>query len=78
MKEYKLRGQRKELLEFLELHGSITNLQAMKIGIGRAASRVSELRAMGYPIDTVTKQVRKANGKYARVGVYVLVRDDGE
>ena len=75
MKEYKLRGQRKELLEFLQLHGSITNMQGFMIGIGRVPSRISELRQMGYVIETSMKQVKKANGGKAYVAEYRLVQD---
>lgn len=75
-KEFKLTGQRKELLEYLQTHGSITNLEGFKIGIGRTPSRISELRQMGYVIEKINKPVLKANGKTAYVAEYRLVTED--
>ena len=43
--------QCERLIEYLQLHGSITQIEALnKLGIMRLASRISDLRKQGYKI----------------------------
>lgn len=49
----------------------ITNLDAMQIGIGRLASRISELSRMpNVKVDRESRTVIKANGSKARITAY--------
>lgn len=43
--------QNKRVLDYLSEHGSITQIEALtELGIMRLASRVSDLKTLGYPI----------------------------
>ena len=45
--------QCERLLEYLNTHDSITQMEAMnELGIMRLASRVSDLKRQGYPIES--------------------------
>lgn len=67
--------QRAILLHHLLLWGWITTLEAReKYGIMAPASRVLELRRMGYQIDTVRFRAPDANGQMHSQAKYVLVR----
>ena len=51
------------IIKHLKEHGKITSLVAMsKYRIMRLASRISDLKRNGYPIEAVT--VRNKNGKH--------------
>ena len=46
-------NQCQRVLDYIEKHGGITSYQAQKhISVARLASRISELRKLGYPIVT--------------------------
>ena len=67
-----------EILLYMDIHGSITALEAMKnLGCMRLASRINDLRKRGYMI--VKSMVRMTNedgsyrGKYAE---YHLANED--
>lgn len=45
------KNQRERILQYINDFGSITNLDAIRdLGCQRLASRISELKKMGYPI----------------------------
>lgn len=65
-------SQAKDILAYLQEHGSITQKEAnRKLGVGRLAARVSDLKAMGYDIQTEIITVRTRRGK-SRVARYTL------
>ena len=65
-------NQAKQVLEYIQEHGSITQREATrKLGVGRLAARISDLRAEGYDIQTEMVPVRTRGGK-ARVARYTL------
>jgi hypothetical protein len=67
--------QNERILEYMEKFGSITQLQALSdLGVMRLASRISDLRRLGYPIvseiETVTNRFgEKVHIKRYRMGV---------
>lgn len=68
--------QCERILRHLEDYGSITSLEAMsEYGIMRLASRVNDLRRLGYPI--VTETVTGKN-RYGEVTSYARYRVEGE
>lgn len=59
-------------------HGSISSLEAQtEYGIMRAASRVNELRNMGYDITTTMEKSRNRYGEATRYARYTLGRNGG-
>lgn len=65
--------QCERILRHLEDYGSITSLEAMsEYGIMRLASRVNDLRRLGYPIVTETVTGKNRYGEvtsYARYSI---------
>lgn len=72
-------NQTARVLEFMEKHGGITQLEALsEISVMRLASRVSDLRKLGYPIESETVTVCNRYGEKCRVKRYRLaVMNDG-
>ena len=65
-------NQAKQVLEYIQEHGSITQREALrKLGVGRLAARISDLRAEGYNITTEIIKVHTKGGK-AHVARYTL------
>ena len=51
--------QTQRILDYIEQFGSITQLEALKdLGVMRLASRMSDLKRMGYPIISKTEAVK--------------------
>ena len=46
-------GQNERVLAFIERHGSITQKDADGIAVKRLASRINDLRKLGYPIVSI-------------------------
>lgn len=66
------------MLNHMREHGSITSLEAQtEYGIMRAASRVNELRNMGYGITTTMEKGRNRYGEATRYARYTLGRNGG-
>lgn len=66
--------QNEEVLDYLEKHESITQLEALReLGIMRLASRISDLRKAGTPIRKKMIEVRARNGRKAYVAEYSLM-----
>lgn len=62
-------NQNEIVLDYMKTHGSITPLEAMQMGIMRLASRISDLRKMGYAIIRTMESHVNAKGvkkTYAR------------
>ena len=59
-------SQNTQILEYIEEHKSITARDAMMhLGVYRLASRIAELKAKGYPIET-TMELGANGARYAR------------
>lgn len=65
--------QNEQVLQHLKTFGCITALEAMKkYGIMRLASRINELRKLGFPVKSVMSTRRDASGKLKKWTVYYL------
>ena len=68
--------QTQRVLGYMENHGSITQLEALKdLGVFRLASRISELRKNGYEITSKMVKVENRYGETCRVKRYSLKGD---
>lgn len=65
--------QAEEILDYIAEFGSITALDAMRdIGCMRLASRISDLKKLGYPIESKTEAVLNRRGKKCYIKRYSL------
>ena len=65
--------QNERILDYIERHGSITQLEALaECSVMRLASRVSDLRRQGYPIESKMVRVRNKSGETCHVKRYSL------
>ena len=63
--------QTTDVLEYLNTHGSITPLEALReLGIMRLAARVNDLENRGYVIPRKLVTVKARNGRKCRVTEY--------
>lgn len=70
----KILTQNEWLLKYLSTHKWITPKQAEdKYGIMRLASRISDLKAMGYEFEKETIKVKNRRGQICRIARYRLV-----
>ena len=64
--------QNQRVLDYMHKHGSITQIEALRdIGVMRLASRVSDLRRLGYDIASRT-EVKNRYGEKCRIKRYSL------
>jgi hypothetical protein len=55
--------QTERVLSYMEEVGSITQLDALRdLGVMRLASRIADLKRMGYPIEAKTESVKTRYG----------------
>ena len=65
--------QNQRVLDYMHKHGSITQIEALRdIGVMRLASRVSDLRRLGYDIASRTENVKNRYGEKFRIKLYSL------
>jgi len=70
--------QNEMILDYMDEFGGITPLDAMRdLGVMRLASRISDLRKMGFPIESSTVKVKNRWGKQTNVSRYSLGDADG-
>ena len=71
--------QTERVLEYMEKHGGITQLEALsEISVMRLASRISDLRKLGYPIESEMETVRNKYEEKCRVKRYRLPESAGD
>ena len=71
--------QAERVLKYIEDFGSITQIQALNdLGVMRLASRISDLKKMGYPIKSETVAVRNRYQEDCYIKKYSLVEDDND
>ena len=69
--------QKERLLEYLEIYGSITPLEALShLGIMRLAARISELRKAGYKIKSERVTNENRYGRIINYTRYRLVKEE--
>jgi len=65
--------QNERILEYIRDFGSITQLDALRdLGVMRLASRISDLRSLGYPITSSVEAVRNRYGEKCHIKRYRL------
>lgn len=70
--------QQGRLLKYLEIHKTITPMQAWQtLGIYRLSDVVFKLRKKGYEIETRRKNVKNKFGEKCRVAEYLYEVDHG-
>ena len=66
-----------EILAHIREHGSITHYQASQMGIMAFTTRITELRAAGYPVLCTMQPHENKHGKIIKRGIYTLATDGG-
>lgn len=65
--------QRQRLLAYMQIHDGITQYEALeRLSIQRLASRISELKKLGYPVKSKRVTVINKYGEKCRVARYYL------
>lgn len=65
--------QNQRILDYINTFGSITQLDALKdLGVMRLASRISDLRRLGYPIISETESVENRFGEKCHIKRYKM------
>lgn len=65
--------QNQRILDYITEFGSITQLEALQdLGVMRLASRISDLRRLGYPIESTIEPVKNRYGEKCHVKRYAL------
>ena len=73
-----MKGQKERILRHLEDYGTITQGEAIQdYGIMRLASRIDELRKLGYPIQTEMVKGRNRYDEETRYARYRMGQDGG-
>ena len=68
--------QNQRILDYLDKYGSITQIDALQdIGVMRLASRISDLRRLGYPIVSEMVKVKNRYGEECRIKKYSLAKE---
>ena len=68
--------QCQRILSYMKQFGSISTLQAfVDLGVARLASRIHDLKRMGYKINSEMKQDRNRWGEITFFKVYSLVEE---
>ena len=63
--------QNERIINYMHVHGSITQFEALQeLGIMRLASRISDLRRLGYPITSKMVTVKNRFDEECRVKRY--------
>ena len=71
-----MESQCQRIVKYMQDFGSITSLQAMAdLGCMRLASRISDLRREGVPIERRMIEVTNRYGEKCRVAEYKLTED---
>lgn len=70
--------QNQRILDYMEQHGSITQLEALNAcSVMRLASRISDLRRKGHPIESQMVKVTNKYGETCRVKRYYMGSGSG-
>ena len=68
-------SQNRRILDYISLHGGITTLDAERdLGVQRLASRISDLKNLGYPISDEWVKVKNRWGEPCRVKRYWVAK----
>lgn len=65
--------QAERILDYIEEFGSITQMDALRdLGCMRLASRISDLKKKGYPIESETEPVKNRYGEISYIKRYKI------
>lgn len=65
--------QNQRILDYIEDFGSITQIEALRdLGVMRLASRISDLKRLGYPIESTIETVNNRYGEKCHVKRYSM------
>ena len=65
--------QNQRIIDYINEFGSITQFEAMRdLGVMRLASRISDLKRLGYPVESEMVAVKNRYGEECRVKSYSL------
>ena len=65
--------QNQRILDYIDQYGSITQLDALRdLGVMRLASRISDLRRLGYPITSAQETVTNRFGEKCHIKSYSI------
>ena len=71
--------QNERILDYIDKFGSITQDEASRdLGVKRLASRISDIKRLGYPIISETEVVTNRFGEKCRIARYRMGEKDGE
>ncbi len=63
--------QNERILDYIDRFGSITQFEALQdLGVMRLASRISDLRSLGYPITSTIEVVKNRFGEKCHIKRY--------
>lgn len=62
--------QTDKIIHYLNRYGSITQRDALNLGVYRLASRINDMRHDGIPIKTDMRKVVNADGTTSTIAVY--------
>jgi hypothetical protein len=65
------------VLDYIEQFGSITQLEALNLGVMRLASRISDLKKQGYPIISEVETVKNRFEETCRIKRYSFAVERG-
>ncbi len=65
--------QNERILDYIDRFGSITQFEALQdLGVMRLASRISDLRSLGYPITSTIEVVKNRFGEKCHIKRYKM------
>lgn len=68
--------QNDRILDYIDKFGSITQMEALSdLGIMRLASRISDLKRLGYPITSTVEPVKNRYGEKCHIKRYRMEGD---
>lgn len=71
-------SQNDRIIDYIKRFGSITQLEALQdLGVMRLASRISDLRRLGYPIISETAVVKNRFGEDCHIKRYRIGSSNG-
>ena len=71
------KSQCDKILDFMQKHGSITQMDAVEFGCYRLSARIFDLRDAGYPITTTMRVSKNRDGHTMQYAVYRIGAEDG-
>lgn len=68
-------NQINKIVGYCRMFGSITQREANMLGVYRLASRISDMKRLGYWIKTDLVKVKNSDATFSRVARYTIVKE---